>query len=45
MAPRVTKGQTLVRFDTTKIDEQIRDLEASKGLAELNLNRRVAKPS
>jgi HlyD family secretion protein len=36
---RVTKGQTLVRFDTTKIDEQIRDLEASKALAELNLKQ------
>jgi HlyD family secretion protein len=34
---RVTKGQTLVKFDTTKLDEQIKDLESAKALAELNL--------
>src|SRR4029079_18012129 len=34
---RVTKGQTVVKFDTTKIDEQIDDLESAKALAELNL--------
>jgi multidrug resistance efflux pump len=34
---RVTKGQTLLKFDTTKIDEQIRDLEAAKALADLSL--------
>jgi HlyD family secretion protein len=34
---RVTKGQTVVKFDTTKLDEQIEDLESAKALAEVNL--------
>jgi HlyD family secretion protein len=34
---RVTKGQTLVKFDATRLDRQVRDLEAAKALAELNL--------
>jgi HlyD family secretion protein len=44
---RVTKGQTLVKFDTTRLDRQIRDLEAAKALAELNLKdaRREAELS
>jgi HlyD family secretion protein len=36
---RVTKGQTLVKFDTTKLDDQIRDLESAKALAELSLKQ------
>jgi multidrug efflux pump subunit AcrA (membrane-fusion protein) len=36
---RVTKGQTLLKFDTLKLDEQIRDLEAARGLAELTLQQ------
>lgn len=38
---RVSKGQTLLKLDTTKIDEAIRDLEATRALAELNLRQAV----
>ena len=36
---RVSKGQTLLKFDTLKLDEEIRDLEGSRALAELALQQ------
>ncbi|HZN35627.1 MAG TPA: HlyD family efflux transporter periplasmic adaptor subunit [Pirellulaceae bacterium] len=38
-ATRVTKGQTLLKFDTLKLDEEVRDLEASRALADLTLQQ------
>lgn len=38
---RVTKGQALLKLDTTKIDEAIRELEAGRALAELSLRQAV----
>src|SRR5262245_61108588 len=38
-AARVAKGQTLLKFDTLKLDEQIRDLEAARALADLTLQQ------
>jgi HlyD family secretion protein len=35
---RVTKGQTLLKLDTTKIDEAIREAESSRALADLGLH-------
>ena len=35
----VKKGETLLEFDATKIDEQIRDLEADRKLAQLSLDQ------
>jgi HlyD family secretion protein len=39
----VKQGDTLVQFDTTKIDEQIRDQEAERKLAELDLEQIAAE--
>ena len=36
---RVAKGDVILRLDTTKLDEQIRDLEAGQGLAELTFKQ------
>ena len=35
---RVTKGQTLLKLDTTKIDDAIRDIESARALAELGMS-------
>jgi multidrug resistance efflux pump len=39
----VKKGDTLLKFDTTKIDEEIRDQEAERKLAELGLEQAAAE--
>ena len=36
---RVKKGDTLIKFDTTKIDEALRDLDAGQALARLALEQ------
>lgn len=36
---RVQKGQTLIKFETTKIDESLRDLDAGQALAKLTLEQ------
>ncbi len=36
---KVSKGDTLIEFDTIRIDEQLRDIEAGKKLAELGLEQ------
>jgi multidrug efflux pump subunit AcrA (membrane-fusion protein) len=39
----VKNGDTLIQFDTTKIDDQIRDEEAERKLAELSLDQLAAE--